>query len=93
MNILVAEDEKDILNLITEQLKMEGYTIYQAAGGLEAWNIFQRETIDLALLDVMMPGMDGFTLLRKIREISEIPVIFLTARGEEMDKVSGSGWL
>ncbi|QHQ60843.1 response regulator [Anaerocolumna sedimenticola] len=89
MHILVAEDEKDILNLITEQLRMEGYTIYQAFSGLEAWNLFQKETIDLALLDVMMPGMDGLTLLRKIRETSEIPVIFLTARGEEMDKVSG----
>jgi len=89
VNILVAEDEKNILDLITEQLKMEGYTIYQASSGLKAWNIFQKETIDLALLDIMMPGMDGLTLLRKIRENSEIPVIFLTARGEEMDKVSG----
>lgn len=88
MNILVAEDEKDILNLITQQLKMEGYSIYSCASGLEAWRIFQEETIDLVLLDVMMPGMDGLTLLRKIRESRDTPVIFLTARGEEMDKVS-----
>ncbi len=89
MNILVAEDEKDILNLIMEQLKLEGYTVFLADNGLEAWKIFTKESIDLAILDVMMPGIDGLTLLKKIREKSEIPVIFVTARGEEIDKVSG----
>jgi DNA-binding response OmpR family regulator len=89
MIILVAEDEEDIRNMIEEQLVMEGYEVRKAADGYEALQAIRGEHIDLALLDVMMPKLDGFSVLRKIREISEIPVIFVTARGEEMDKVSG----
>ena len=91
MNILIAEDEKDIRNLLQLQLEQEGYSIYAAKDGMEALEILQNTAIDLAVLDVMMPRLDGFNLLRKIRQTSNLPVIFLTARGEDMDKVLGLG--
>lgn len=91
MNILIAEDEYDIRNLLKISLENEGYNVYAARDGLEALEILKKESIDLALLDIMMPKLDGFNLLRKIRENSTIPVIFLTARSEEMDKVLGLG--
>lgn len=90
-NILVAEDEKDIRHLIKMQLTQEGYSVFDARDGIEALEIMQHNTIDLAIFDVMMPRLDGFNLLRKIRQTSNIPVIFLTARGDEMDKVLGLG--
>lgn len=89
MNILIAEDERDILELLAVNLLQEGYKIYQSTNGNEAWEIFNNKTIDLCIFDVMMPNMDGFQLVKKIREKSEIPIIFLTARGEEMDRVYG----
>lgn len=91
MNILVAEDEVDIRKLLKISLEDEGYSVYTAADGVEAWEIMKKESIDLAVLDVMMPRLDGFNLLRKIRSISTAPVIFLTARTAEMDKVLGLG--
>lgn len=91
MNVLVAEDEKDIRNLIKLHLEENGYTVFTAADGLEALAIFQNNLINLGIFDVMMPRLDGFNLLRKIRETSQMPVIFLTARGDEMDKVLGLG--
>ncbi len=91
MKILIAEDEKDIRNLLKLQLEMEGYTVFTVKDGMEALEFIQNETIDLAILDVMMPRLDGFNLLRKIRQTSNMPVIFLTARGDEMDKILGLG--
>lgn len=91
INILIAEDEIDIQNLIKLTLQEAGYAVYVANDGLEALAVFQQQSICLAILDVMMPRLDGFNLLRKIRETSNIPVIFLTARGEEIDKVMGLG--
>ena len=91
-NILIADDEKDILRLIQISLEENGYTVLTAQNGQEAWEILQSRPVDLAILDVMMPKMDGFNLLRKIREHSTIPVIFLTARADDMDKVLGPGW-
>lgn len=91
LNILVAEDEVDIRNLLIINLQEEGYRVYPARDGVEALEIMVKESIHLAVLDVMMPRLDGFNLLRKIRETSTIPVIFLTARSEEMDKVIGLG--
>lgn len=91
MNILVAEDEADIRNLLTISLEDEGYRVFPAADGMAALECFEAESIDLAILDVMMPRLDGFNLLRRIREKSTVPVIFLTARGEDMDKVMGLG--
>ncbi len=91
MNILIAEDEKDLRNLLQLQLEQEGYRVLAAADGREALSLFYANPVDIAVLDVMMPGMDGFNLLRHIREKSNIPVLFLTARAEEMDKVIGLG--
>ncbi len=91
MNILVAEDEGNIRELIREHLKSENYNVYCASNGKEALEIMRRTKIDLGLFDVIMPYLDGFNLLRKVRETSNMPVIFLTARGEEMDKVLGLG--
>ncbi len=91
MNILVADDENDIRNLIKMSLEENGYTVLTAQNGKEAWDILMTQNVHLAILDVMMPVMDGFNLIRKIREHSTIPVIFLTARTDEMDKVLGLG--
>ena len=89
MNILVVEDEGDIRELIKISLEDEGYNVIPACDGLEAMDILKKKDMDLVILDVMMPRLDGFNLLRKIREFSTIPVIFLTARTNEMDKVLG----
>lgn len=89
--ILIAEDEEDIRELLSIHLENEGYEVFQAANGLEAIELFYQEDIDLMLLDVMMPKIDGFKVLTKIRENSDIPVIFLTARAEEEDKILGLG--
>jgi len=91
MNILIADDEIDIRNLLKISLEENGYTVLTAQNGKEAWDILKAQDVNLAILDVMMPVMDGFNLLRKIREHSTIPVIFLTARGDDMDKVLGLG--
>ena len=82
MTILIADDEKDIRNLIKINLEEGGYTTVTAQDGKEAWEILTTKEVHLAILDVMMPVMDGFNLLRKIREHSTVPVIFLTARAE-----------
>ncbi len=91
MVILIADDENDIRNLVKISLEENGYTVLTAQNGKEAWDILATKEVNLAILDVMMPVMDGFNLLRKIRERSTIPVIFLTARTDEMDKVLGLG--
>ncbi|PRR81065.1 response regulator transcription factor [Clostridium vincentii] len=91
MNVLIAEDEKDIRNLLKLQFQQEGYSVFTAKDGIEALEVIQNKSIDIAVLDVMMPRLDGFNLLRKIRETYKFPVIFLTARGEDMDKVLGLG--
>ncbi|MFD3157764.1 response regulator transcription factor [Haloimpatiens sp. FM7330] len=91
MNILIAEDEQDIRNLLDLHLVKEGYTVFHAKNGAEALEIFKKNNIDLAVLDVMMPKLDGFNLLKKIRETSTIPVIFLTARIDDTDKILGLG--
>ncbi|MGK0465706.1 response regulator transcription factor [Clostridium sp.] len=91
MNILIAEDERHIRNLLQLQLEQEQYSVFSASDGIEALEIIQKENVDLAILDVMMPRLDGFNLLRKIRETSNFPVIFLTARGDDMDKILGLG--
>jgi len=91
MKILVADDETDIRNLIKLSLEENGYTVLTAQNGKEAWDILAANDVGLAILDVMMPVMDGFNLLRKIREYSTIPVIFLTARTDDIDKVLALG--
>jgi DNA-binding response OmpR family regulator len=91
MRILIAEDERDIRNLVKISLEENGYSVCTAENGLQALELLQTKSFDLAILDVMMPVFDGFNLLRKIRESSTIPVIFLSARTSDMDKVLGLG--
>ena len=91
MNILVAEDEADIRHLLRIGLEEDGHNVLTASDGMEALAIFQKEALHLCILDVMMPRLDGLNLLRKIRETSTVPVMFLTARAEDMDKVLGLG--
>lgn len=91
MNILVAEDEADIRRLIKHHLEQRNHCVLEAQDGVEALRIFAQHPLDMAILDVMMPQLDGFNLLREIRKTSHIPVMFITARNEEMDKVLGLG--
>ncbi len=89
LKILIAEDEKDLRRLLYDQLIGEGYKVIEAEDGKRALELFNSENPDMAILDIMMPGTDGLSVLSKIRESSEMPVIMLTARGDEIDKVSG----
>ena len=89
MKILIAEDDNNLRLLLYDQLTDAGYTVIQAANGKEALDLFDSESPDMAILDIMMPQMDGLTALTKIRESSSMPVIILSARGDEVDKVSG----
>lgn len=91
MKILIADDEADIRNLVRLSLQENGYEVAEAKNGKEAFETVKGGGIDLAVVDIMMPVMDGFNLLRKIREISTVPVILLTARSDSMDKVLGLG--
>ncbi len=88
-NILVVDDDHDIADLVAIHLKGEGYNCFKAYSGKEAINIFESRDIDLAILDIMMPGIDGRQVCAKIRESSTIPIIMLSARDSETDKVEG----
>lgn len=88
MKILVVEDEEAIRNLIGIQLEMAGYEVIKCGNGLEVKNILDKQEIDLVLLDVMIPGIDGFSLIKEIN-VEQIPVIFLTARESVVDRVQG----
>ncbi len=87
--ILIVDDEKEIRDLIEIYLKSEGYEIFKSENGLEALEILSREEIDLVILDVMMPKLDGIQTCIKIREKSELPVIMLSAKSEDIDKIFG----
>ena len=89
MNILVVDDEKEIADLVELYLKSENYTVYKFYDSMAALRCVQETELDLAILDVMMPGMDGFALCRKIREKYNFPVIMLTAKVEDIDKITG----
>ncbi len=88
-NILICDDQPDIVNALKIYLTPEGYGLYEAANGAQALEVVQKEEIHLILLDVMMPRMDGITATAKIREISDAPIILLTAKSETEDKVLG----
>jgi DNA-binding response OmpR family regulator len=91
-SILIVDDEPDVLMLCRVNLEFEGYNVVEAHGGEEAVEIVRRGDIDLVLLDVMMPGMDGWEVLSSIRrnpQTAEIPVIMLTAKAEERDQIRG----
>ncbi|WP_411682804.1 VanR-ABDEGLN family response regulator transcription factor [Clostridium thailandense] len=89
INILVVDDEQSIANLIEVYLKNEGFTIYKFYNGQDALRCVESEQLGLAILDVMLPDIDGFALCQKIRENHNFPVIMLTAKDEEIDKITG----
>jgi len=86
--ILVVDDEQPIRDFVTRNLEVRGYRVAQAANGLEALDAFEREAPDLIILDVMMPHRNGFDVCRRIRQTSTVPIIMLTALGEETDKMT-----
>ena len=87
--VLVVDDEKNIVNIIAFNLKKEGYDVITAGDGEEAVAVADEKNPDLILLDIMMPKMDGYEACRKIRQKHNMPIIMLTARAEELDKVLG----
>ncbi|HHD2754190.1 TPA: response regulator transcription factor [Clostridium perfringens] len=88
-NVLVVEDEKEIADAIEIYLKNQGYNVFKGSNGLEGLEIVEREEIHLAIADIMMPKMDGATMVMKIREEHDFPVIMLSAKSEDMDKILG----
>lgn len=87
--ILVVEDEDRMRKLISDYLKIEEFKVIEATNGNEALHQFSSKKVDLIILDVMMPGLDGFAVCKTIRQNSDVPIIFLTAKGEEEDKLTG----
>lgn len=87
--ILVVDDEQEIADLVEVYLKNDGYTVHKFYSALDALNCVAKVDFDLAILDVMLPDMNGFTLCRKIREKHLFPIIMLTAKVEDMDKIQG----
>ena len=89
-HILIVEDDKDIREGIEIYLRNQGYVVFQAADGIEGLNVIEKEEIHLAIVDIMMPRMDGVTMLMKMREKGyDFPVIMLSAKSEEVDKIMG----
>ncbi len=88
-NILIVEDDKEIRDGIEIFLKSQGYQVYKAADGVEGLSVMDRQEIHLAIVDIMMPRMDGVTMTMKLREKYDFPVIMLSAKSEETDKVIG----
>ncbi len=88
-NILICDDDRDIVNALKIYLSDPDYTLFEAYNGKEAVDILEQEEIHLILLDIMMPVMDGITAMAKIRETSNVPIIMLTAKSEDTDKILG----
>jgi two-component system KDP operon response regulator KdpE len=86
-NVLVVDDEKPLRDFVRRNLEVRGYRVLIASNGLEALAIFKNENIQLVIMDIMMPHMDGLEATRRIREASHVPIVVLTAMGEEADKV------
>ena len=89
MKILVVEDDKGISEYLIPELNHEGFETVVASTGRQGIEMFQKENPDLILLDVMLPELNGIEVLRRIREVSNVPIIMETARGESIDKVNG----
>lgn len=87
IHVLVVDDEEDMQTLLQMYLENAGFHCYQAYNGEEAFQLLKEKDIDIILLDIMLPGDDGFTICEEIRKESSVPIIFLSARGEEWDKV------
>ena len=88
-NILICDDEEGIRTLISKYAKFEGHNVITAENGQIAVEICQKHNFDIIIMDIMMPHLDGFETVRKIREFSQVPVIMLSARGEEYDRIHG----
>ncbi|WP_426579154.1 response regulator transcription factor [Bacillus altitudinis] len=89
MNILIVDDELDMLELIGSFLQRQGFHVITANNGTGALHQLEKEAIDLVVLDIMMPDMDGFEVCQRIRQTSQIPILFLTARSYEEDRIKG----
>lgn len=89
MKILVCDDEELIREVIKEYLKIEGYEVKEASNGLEAIDLIKKEDFDLIIMDIMMPKLDGYQAIKKIKETKDIPCLMLSARSEEFDKLLG----
>jgi len=87
--ILIVDDEPRYLRLLDANLRTEGYEVETAQDGVQALEVFSNQPIDLVLLDIMMPRLDGFGTCQRLREFSNVPIVILTARGEEQDRVRG----
>ena len=88
-NILVVDDEAKIRTIIRKYAEFEGHTVTEACDGMEAVNMCRTGTYDIIIMDIMMPELDGFSACREIRKNSQTPIIMLSARGEEYDKING----
>ena len=89
MKILVVDDEQKIRNVIKEYAEFEGYEVTEAEDGMEAVNICKNQDFDIIIMDIMMPKLDGFSAIKEIRKTKQVPVIMLSARSEEYDKLFG----
>ena len=91
INILVVDDEKEIADLVEIYLVSDGYKVFKANNALDGLELIEKEDIHLVLLDIMMPGMDGMEMCRRIRETSNIPIIMVSAKSTDLDKILGLG--
>ena len=89
--MLVVDDQEDIVDLMRDFLEAEGYAVVTALDGGAALDLLRHQQIDVVLLDVMMPGASGFEVVRRIRELGDVPVLFLSAKQEDSDKIRGLG--
>ena len=87
--VLVADDEKDIRSVLALYLEDAGYEVVEAADGVEALQVLETQDIDLCLLDIMMPELDGFQVLKRVRETNDVPVIVVSAKGQDSEKILG----
>lgn len=87
--ILIADDEAGIRTLVAKYAVFEGHTVVEAADGMEAIELCKNGDVDIAIVDIMMPELDGFSACREIRKFSDLPIIMLSARGEEYDRING----
>jgi DNA-binding response OmpR family regulator len=88
-HILVVDDEARIRSIIKKYAEFEGHTVTEAGDGMEAVRLCRKESSDIIIMDIMMPELDGFSACREIRKVSDTPIIMLSARGEEYDKING----
>ena len=88
-HILIVDDEARIRSLIRKYAEFEGHTVTEAGDGMEAVRLCRKESFDIVIMDIMMPELDGFSACREIRKVSDTPIIMLSARGEEYDKING----